>query len=642
NLLQGSSDGEASAAVNNSRVASARGISIQERSVTGTQGHVIETSKGLNASEAQAFMLEYLKSADVEYIEPDLIIHPALVPNDARYNEQWGMSNGATGIGLPNAWDKSTGKNVVVAVIDTGITAHSDLSEQVLPGYNFISDARFDRNRNGRSNDASDPGDWLQAGDQCPAAGGTYYVHDSTWHGTHVAGIIAAKSNNGTGVAGTAFNAKILPVRALGRCGGFTSDINDAIIWASGGSVPGVPNNPNPAKVINLSLSGAGQCSKTAQDAIDIARNNGAVVVQAAGNDAIDASQKYATPECQGEIVVGATNSSGERTSFSNFGSLVNLMAPGAYILSTWNAGPKGPEGESYGYMDGTSQATPHVAGVVALLLEKDPTLTLDQIRRYLMSTVTPMTGRCLEGCGAGLVNADKALASLPIAVDGDLPQTPDEVTVSVNAEKGATYRLEIPEATELLKMVVAEASSVSIRSEFDQEWTSCKPALWPAWTNCFVWNPKPGFYYVKMSTRNGINTRVATSIYIGAGHLDFGETIKVISKPPYFPRVITLDKISSADAVRHTFSIDDRVYGTLSQYSSPTGQLFELNENADPSQGGDGIYNSAWMLVGPNGTGVGQNISTQNSPNLKIVLSVSNSGNLDAHYSYTAAVVPK
>ncbi|SAL79394.1 serine metalloprotease [Caballeronia peredens] len=422
-------------------------------------------------------MVEYLKSADVEYIEPDLIVHPTLVPNDARYGEQWGMSGGAAGISLPDAWDKSTGKGVVVAVVDTGITAHSDLNTQVLPGYNFIADARFDRNRNGRSSDASDPGDWLQVGDSCPASGGPYYEHNSTWHGTHVAGIIAANTNNGVGVAGTAFNSKILPVRALGRCGGFTSDINDAIVWASGGSVPGIPDNPNPAKVINLSVSGNGQCSKTSQDAIDIARSRGAIVVHAAGNLNVDAAQTYPSPACQGIIVVGATNSSADRAWFSNYGSLVDVMAPGDNILSTSNTGPKGPEGEGYVYMSGTSQATPHVAGVVALMLGQQPDLTLDQIKGYIKSTTKPMVDRCPEGCGAGLINANKALQILPSPIDGDLPQThlgDSGYSLKADKAKGAIYRIEIPDSAEMLKLDFLNVKQVEVRHEFDPVWSEC------------------------------------------------------------------------------------------------------------------------------------------------------------------------
>src|SRR5690606_31257016 len=155
------------------------------------------------------------------------------------------------------------GNGVVVAVLDTGITRHGDLDANVLPGYDFISDAGKANDGDGRDNDPSDPGDWVTL-NQCP---GGNRAENSSWHGTHVAGTIAAVTNNAKGVAGTAFGARILPVRVLGTCGGYDSDIADAIVWAAGGSVSGVPTNANPAEVINLSLGGGGACGRTSQNA---------------------------------------------------------------------------------------------------------------------------------------------------------------------------------------------------------------------------------------------------------------------------------------------------------------------------------------------------------------------------------------
>ena len=156
----------------------------------------------------------------------------------------------------------------MVAVIDTGYLAHSDLIANILPGYDFIDDPFISQDGDGRDSDALDPGDWETA-DQCYAGSP---ASDSSWHGTHVAGSIAAKTDNGTGVAGVAFDARILPVRVLGRCGGYMSDIADGMIWAAGGTVSGVPANANPAQVLNLSLGGGGSCSSTTQAAINSAR----------------------------------------------------------------------------------------------------------------------------------------------------------------------------------------------------------------------------------------------------------------------------------------------------------------------------------------------------------------------------------
>ena len=228
---------------------------------------------------------------------------------------------------------------------------------------------------NGRDADPSDPGDATVAG-QCGAGSG---ASNSSWHGTHVAGSIAAKTNNGVGVA---FNAKIVPVRVLGKCGGYPSDIADAIIWASGGAVSGVPANANPARVINMSLGGGGACANTSQNAINSARSRGTVVVVAAGNSNADASG--ANPaNCPGVVAVAATNRSGGRAYYSNYGAVVDVAAPGGDartagggILSTLNAGTTTPGADSYAFYQGTSMAAPHVAGVAALMLSKTPGLT--------------------------------------------------------------------------------------------------------------------------------------------------------------------------------------------------------------------------------------------------------------------------
>jgi serine protease len=235
---------------------------------------------------------------------------------------------------------------------------------------------------------------------------------NSSWHGTHVAGTIAALTNNGSGVAGVAFGAKIVPVRVLGKCGGYTSDIADGIVWASGGTVSGVPNIAARAQVINMSLGGGGACDTTTQNAINGARSRGTVVVVAAGNEAQNASNS-SPANCSGVITVAATNRSGGRASYSNYGTIVDVAAPGgdsgAAILSTLNAGTKAPGADSYaGYM-GTSMATPHVAGVVALMLAKNAALTPDDVEARLKSSARAFPASC-SGCGAGIVNASAAV----------------------------------------------------------------------------------------------------------------------------------------------------------------------------------------------------------------------------------------
>jgi serine protease len=309
---------------------------------------------------------------------------------------------------LPAAWDKSTGTGIRVAVIDTGYRPHVDLQGQILAGYDFIADTTISNDGNGRDSDASDPGDWTAAG-QCGTGSA---ASNSSWHGTHVAGTIAALTNNGIGVAGVAYGAKVVPVRVLGQCGGYTSDIADGIIWSSGGTVSGVTNIAARAQVINMSLGGGGACDTTTQTAINSARSRGTVVVVAAGNENQNASNSNPA-NCAGVIAVAATNKSGGKASYSNYGTIVDVAAPGgdsgAAILSTLNAGTTTPGADNYvGYM-GTSMATPHVAGVVALMLAKNPALTPDDVEAKLKSSARAFPAAC-SGCGAGIVDASAAV----------------------------------------------------------------------------------------------------------------------------------------------------------------------------------------------------------------------------------------
>jgi len=377
--------------------------------------HVMRLDGRIGRDEAVRLANEIARGdGSVEYAEPDRILHALATPNDTQYGQQWHYFEARGGLNLPSAWDKSTGAGVVVAVIDTGYRPHADLAANVLAGYDFIKDSGNANDGNARDNNAQDPGDYATAG----ACGFLSPIRDTTssWHGTHVAGTIAAVSNNGTGVAGVAYQAKVLPVRVLGRCGGYTSDIADGIVWAAGGSVSGVPANPTPARVINLSLGGQGACDTTSQNAVNLARSRGTVVVVAAGNSNADASG-FSPASCNGVVAVAATNRNGGRASYSNYGSKVSVAAPGGDtasgaangILSTLNSGTRGPAGDSYAYYQGTSMAAPHVAGVVALMLSRNPALTPDEVASRLKSSARAFPATC-SGCGSGLVDASAAV----------------------------------------------------------------------------------------------------------------------------------------------------------------------------------------------------------------------------------------
>jgi serine protease len=376
-------------------------------------GHVFKLDRKLPEAEVRA-LAKAIAAADpsVDYAEPDRMLQALFTPNDTSYASQWHYYEATAGLNLPTAWDKSTGSGVVVAVLDTGYRPHADLAANLLPGYDFIGDLAVANDGNGRDGDASDPGDWVAA-NEC---GGTHSARNSSWHGTHVAGTIAAVTHNASGVAGVAYGAKVVPARVLGQCGGYTSDIADAIIWASGGSVSGVPANANPAKVINMSLGGGGSCDATTQSAINSARSRGTTVVVAAGNSNANAGS-YSPASCAGVITVAAVGRTGSRAYYSNYGTVVDVAAPGGDmstgstngVLSTLNAGTTVPAADNYAYYQGTSMATPHVAGVVALMLAKNPALTPDEVETRLKASTRAFTGTCSQ-CGTGLVDANAAV----------------------------------------------------------------------------------------------------------------------------------------------------------------------------------------------------------------------------------------
>jgi len=316
---------------------------------------------------------------------------PPVRPNDALFSHQWAlwdtrtgtpvdgdgnavgppMPDGGYGTHAPALWRATVGSpSVVVAVVDTGSTPHPDLDAGTVAGYDMISDSSVARDSNGRDVNPTDVGDWSPNG---LCQGETY---PSSWHGTHVAGIVAARADNRVGVVGNAPGVKIQHVRALGACGGVDSDVLAAITWASGGTVPGLPANPTPAKVINLSLGGPSDvCPASYVDVIAAARARGSVVVAAAGNEDDDADL-VVPASCPGVVSVTGTDEWGQRASFANTGSTVDLAAPSGdfadgyrAVLSTVNSGETTAEEPAYAEYAGTSMAAPAVSAAAALLL---------------------------------------------------------------------------------------------------------------------------------------------------------------------------------------------------------------------------------------------------------------------------------
>ena len=395
---------------------------------------------------------------NVEWAEPNYLYQIGLEPDDTRYGEQWhyfdnggGAGQSPGGIGLPEVWDTDRGAaSVVVAVIDTGILPfHPDIagSPNLLPGFDMISlfgqggDPDVANDGDGRDPDPTDPGDAVAAG-ECPGSPPNP-ARGNSWHGTHVAGTVGVgNTDNGVGIAGVNWDVGIVPVRVLGKCGGTTIDIADAIRWAAGLSVPGVPANANPADVINLSLGGPGACatSQVQQNAIADAVAAGVTVVVSAGNSAQDAAN-FSPASCPDVITVAAGDLRGRLVNrYSNFGATVEILAPGGDVQRDDNSdnNPDGvlslvdPTSGTYAFYNGTSMAAPHVAGVAALMLSVDDTLTPAQILGFLQSTARPRSAtECSRPCGAGLLDAAAALDA--VRGGSTLRLTPSTVEVDEN-----------------------------------------------------------------------------------------------------------------------------------------------------------------------------------------------------------------
>jgi serine protease len=428
----------------------------------GQGSHVVHLNRSARVSELDALARQIMADdPTVLYAEPDRKVQALSTPTDPLYSSQWHYFEAKGGLNLPSAWDVSTGSGIVVAVVDTGVRPHVDLADNLLTGYDFITSTSSSNDGSGRDADPADPGDGCNGG-------------SSSWHGTHVAGTIAAVTNNGEGGAGVAYGAKILPVRVLGCGGGYFSDISDGVLWASGTAVGGVSAPSQPARVINMSLGGRTSCPTTMQNAINLARANGAVIVVAAGNSNQDASL-HAPANCAGVITVAATGRTGARASYSNYGAKIDVSAPGGSmstgaangVLSTLNDGYSTPGNDSYSYYQGTSMAAPHVAGAAALMLARNPDLTPDEVEVLLKSTARVLPVACSLGCGKGIVNAAaavnavfvgasaassvsevepnegnttaQALSSFPVKIDGTMGSGTDLDNFRVNVGVGQT-----------------------------------------------------------------------------------------------------------------------------------------------------------------------------------------------------------
>jgi serine protease len=375
-------------------------------------------------ADAAALAAQLATHPDVAWAQPDGRRYPLLTPNDSLVPALGYLQNTPGGISAIAAWDTTTGDPAtVVAVLDTGYRPHFELAGRVLPGYDFISDASVANDGDGRDSDASDPGDWISEADRSNPQFGDCRLRNSSWHGTEVGGVIVANANNARLTAGIDWVAKMLPVRVLGKCGGSDADIIDAVAWAGGLTVPGVPANTHPAHVINMSLGGSGGCGpgyRAVFSAVLAAGKTRAIVV-AAGNESEDVAG-HSPANCPETIAVASTTGTGRLATYSNFGAGITLSAPGGQFGATdgstgitviSNYGFTTPAVDGFKSVGGTSVAAPMVAGVASLMLAVAPGIDAQTMRSLLTSTAKPFPAgsNCsTANCGAGIVNAEGAV----------------------------------------------------------------------------------------------------------------------------------------------------------------------------------------------------------------------------------------
>ncbi|PID50048.1 MAG: hypothetical protein CR991_03575 [Proteobacteria bacterium] len=430
--------------------------------------HVLKLPYVMSFTDAQLYAKAVMdQHPEMLYVEPDSKRYPrAKTPDDPEFAKQWYLQapeHYAGAANLVNAWSLTQGSSdIVVGILDSGILEHADLVPNLVSGkasragFDMISDAETANDNDGRDANPVDTG----------AAVGSSTT--SAWHGTHIAGIVAAKGDNNLAVAGTAWATRLLSVRILSDQGGSMSDEVDGMLWAAGEPVPGLPVNPNPAHIVNLSIGTDSfeECSRTEQAAVDTLKKLGLAVVVAAGNE--NRNVEGSSPaNCKGVIAVTGLTKDGARAPFANYGTANTIAAPAVDIVSTYNTGAYAPEQDSVHAESGTSQAAPQVAGILALMLASNDKLRdgsvvakdklVDFLKERLQKTARPFPSSisgssdakgcnpnqetaCIcttETCGAGIVDAYRAVKSVgaaPKAVAGKDQSVALGASVSLDA----------------------------------------------------------------------------------------------------------------------------------------------------------------------------------------------------------------
>jgi len=480
-------------------VLSGAGLTLPATRAVGRSARHLDFGRALSRDEAERAAAKLRADPQVEWVvanERERRLQVA-EPNDSYFASQWWLQNPGgsnasplaarlRGVaGFQNAWGAETGlPGAVVAVLDTGITDHPDLVGHVLPGYDFVSTVEYANDGDGRDPDPSDPGDWVTRAEIDRASG--LFAHcseePSSWHGTEIAGMVAAVTNNASGIAATSWNGRVLPVRVAGKCGADLLDIIDGMRWAAGLAVARsgggfLPINPNPARVVSISFGSSANCNAAYQATIDELAALGVVVVAAAGN-------QHGAPtrpaNCRGVVGVVALNRDGFKATYSSFGPTLGIATVGGDpgnegawgpalgddgLITLDNSGLQAPAGATYARVFGSSFSAPVVAGAIGLMLSANPGLTHAQIFEGLRLSARPHVtspsigacsaanpGRCVcttSTCGAGILDAPEAVRYAQALLAGEVftpKRWPTEVIDNAEVDAAVALGPDLPQ----------------------------------------------------------------------------------------------------------------------------------------------------------------------------------------------------
>jgi serine protease len=457
---------------------SSGGLAIRHKRRSTATSDVFQLDRPMSGTELQAVLDRLNADPDVAYAVADKRRQIQQIPSDQLVPDQWYyLSVQPAATRTDQAWDITKGDaSTIVAVLDTGVRpGHPDLATKLVAGYDFVSNPLVANDNDGADPDASDPGDWVEAADRANAVFNNCSNTASSWHGTRVSSLIGASANDG-GMVGAGWNTKIQPVRVLGKCGGVDSDIIDGMRWAAGLAVDGVPANPTPAKIINMSLGGDDDCSAAYQSAVDEIIAQGSLIVASVGNDGIPVG----TPaNCAGVLGVSGVRHLGTKVGYSNLGPGADLAAPAGNCVNPGppfstdapcvfampvaiDSGATRPESPTYSDPVtrpnfGTSFSAPLVAGAAALMHAVNPQLTPSQFTTLLQESAMPFptsssttTAICrvpttfVQGdecicttatCGAGMLNTFAAVSAAlkPFGIVQSTATIDPNVSVSIS-----------------------------------------------------------------------------------------------------------------------------------------------------------------------------------------------------------------